>query len=91
MPPEPLGPKIQREMREAGSSGSLSYAQHQRLKAVATEEELVAFLLAEGILSGQYGKEPSPAAVRRAITVLTSGAMNDQGMLTMRRWFSSKR
>ena len=68
-------------MREAGAVGCLSYAQHQRLKAVVTEQELVAFLLAEGILSGQYGKEPSPAAVRRAIGALTSGAMNDQGMI----------
>ena len=78
-------------MREAGALGCLTFAQHQRLKAVVTQQDLVAFLAAGGLLSGQYGKRPSAAAVRRAITVLTSGATNDQGMMTVKNWFSPKR
>ena len=87
---ETLGAGIQREMREQGSFGCLSYRQHQRLKVVTTQPELIAFLTEEGILSGQYGKEPSPAAVRRAIAALTSGDKNDWGMVMMRNGFSRK-
>ena len=70
MSTETLGQRIQRSMSDNGALGHLTYAQHQQLKAVDSEEELRAFLLDVGFLPKYYGTEPTPEALRRAKMVL---------------------
>ena len=81
MPDETLGQRIQRSMGENGALGHLTYAQHQRLKSVETEEELRAFLVDVGFLARYRGPEPSPDALRRAKMVLRGEVDPDEANL----------
>jgi hypothetical protein len=74
-------------MREVGAAGCLGCAQRQRLRAVATREDPIGCLTAEGLLTDRYGEEASPAG-RRAGGMPTSGARTDQGQVRLTWLFS---
>ena len=75
---ETLGVRIQRVMSGNGALGHLTYAQHQKLKAVQTEGELRAFLVEVGFLARYRGPEPSPEALRRAKLILRGEVDQDE-------------